>query len=70
MEHTSGKAVVIICGIAGGMGKYFFIDATPFPVKLIQAGVTAVVCALLGALVKHFYDLFLKPRIEKLLKSK
>jgi hypothetical protein len=44
-----------MCGAIGGTSYYIFIDAV-FMVKLLEAGLTAFVCGLLGAAGKHLYD--------------
>lgn len=62
-HHNEGKTWGIICGIGGGMTQWFLqanVD-TAFMVKLMQAGITALVCGLLGALGKYLFDVVLKP---------
>lgn len=61
MDQYSSKLVSVLCGVGGGMGKYFLqINNAPFIVKLCQAGVTALLCGLLGAMGKHLFDLIVR----------
>lgn len=58
MEHLNNKIFSVLCGIAGGMGKYFLqINNTSYLEKLIGAGITALFCGILGAAGKHLYDI-------------
>jgi hypothetical protein len=46
----------ILCGISGGMGKYFLQVNLTFPEKLLQAAFAALVCGLFGAFGKWLFD--------------
>jgi hypothetical protein len=67
MEHR--QTFGYVCGIVGWGCYNLFIDIPPSAVKFMGSVVTAAVCALVGAAVKHGYDLLLKPRIEKYFKK-
>lgn len=60
MDNHNGTLWGISCGVVGGMGKYFLQAQMTFPEKLLQAGLTALVCGLLGAAGKFAFDLIVK----------
>jgi hypothetical protein len=61
MDQYSNKLVSILCGVGGGMGKYFLqMNNAPFIIKLCQAGATALLCGLLGALGQHLFKIIVK----------
>jgi hypothetical protein len=53
---VQNKITGIVCGIVGGMGKYFLQVNTSFVHKLFEAGLTAFVCGALGAVGKWGID--------------
>jgi hypothetical protein len=59
MEHSSqGKIWGIVCGLCGGLPKFFLqAETISFPHKLMEAGVTALLCGVAGALGKKLVDL-------------
>lgn len=57
----SNKFVSALCGLGGGMGKYFLqINSEPFMVKFCQAGATALLCGLLGALGQYLFKIIIR----------
>jgi hypothetical protein len=61
MDQSSNKLWSALCGVGGGMGKYFLqINDAPFIIKLCQAGATALLCGLLGAMGKYLFDSIMK----------
>lgn len=67
MEHHQSWKISAIVGFIGGMGKYLFIDAPTFPVRFMEATVTALGCGVAGALGKYLFDL-LRPVVLAWLK--
>jgi hypothetical protein len=81
MEHQEqGKIWGILSGIAGGMGKYLYLQVQAihpssynpfieFLINLSKAGMTALVCGVLGAAGKWLFDFaktkFLKNKTTK-----
>lgn len=64
-QDHNGTIWGIFCGIGGGLTKYFLqINDQPFMTKLIEAGITALVCGLLGAAGKFLFD-FIKRKLFK-----
>jgi hypothetical protein len=53
MQHDTWFSAM--CGAIGGTSYYLFIN-TVFITKLLEAGLTAFICGLLGAAGKHLYD--------------
>jgi hypothetical protein len=65
-HNNNGTIWGMLCGIGGGLTKYFLqIHDQPFVIKLCEAGITALVCGALGAAGKHLYD-FAKKKFLKL----
>lgn len=58
MEHSNNNTLVgILCGISGGMLKYFIqLNEAPFMIKILEAGFTALLCGAAGAIGKHLVD--------------
>jgi hypothetical protein len=67
MDHFKNWGT--ICGIAGGLGKYFLQIKMNFPERVIQAAITALVCAIVGAAGKKLFDFafgYLKVAFKKI----
>lgn len=64
MEHLKEKMWGIAPAIAGGMGKFYLLQASnpSFPIMLIKAGLTAFICGAVGAFGKHLFD-YIKEKV-------
>jgi hypothetical protein len=62
MEHNNNNSLFgFACGAFGGLTKYFFlqINEAPYMMKLLEAGITALICGALGAIGKYLVDKYI-----------
>lgn len=63
--NESNTFLGLICGIVGGLFKYFLQMHTVFYINVLQAAMTALICGAAGVAGKEGY-LFIKVMIKKM----
>lgn len=65
MQHNYDNLIGFFAGMFGGFIKYMSLLDTGFGSRLLEAGMTAMVCGFLGVAGKHSFDWLRKKYLNK-----